>query len=100
MEKFIFAANIILVSLIVYTIYKTYFLREGASGCKASAGENDAKNRSDSSISSLSSRIDATEVLANTVKNAVEGQRSELMKIKEDLEKEINENKKKMENTK
>ena len=100
MEKFIFVANVILVCLIVYTIYKTYFLREGAKGCDATAAENDAKNRSDSMVGSLNSRIANLEVLLNTSKSVVEGQRSELEKIKEDLEKDMNEQKKKMENTK
>ena len=100
MEKFIFAANIILVCLIVYTIYKTYFLREGAKGCDATAGENDAKNKSESMVASLNSRITSLETLLNLAKSTVENQRSELAKIKEDLEKEMNENTKKMENTK
>ena len=100
MEKFILVANILLVCLIAYTIYKTYFLREGAKGCEATAGENDAKNRSDSTISSLNSRITTLETLLNLTKSTVEGQRKELEKIKEDLEEDMNEQKKKMENTK
>jgi hypothetical protein len=98
MEKFIICANIILVSLITYTIYKIYFLKEGAKGCDASAGENDAKNKADSSIASLSARIASAEKSASAAKVAVESQRKELEKIKADLEKQVNENKEKMKN--
>ena len=100
MEKFIICTNIILVSLITYTIYKIYFLKEGASGCPASASENDAKNNSDSIVASLYARITNAEMLASTTKTVVESQRGELEKIKADLEKQVNENKEKMKNTK
>ena len=96
MEMFIVCANILLVVLILYTIYKTYFLKEGASGCDASAGENDAKNEADSLVASLNARITNMEVLLNMSKSIVEGQRSELDQLKADLEEQVSSNKEKM----
>ena len=96
MKIFIICANILLVCLITYTIYKTYFLKEGASGCQASAGENDAKNEADSMVTSLNVRITNLETLLNLSKSTVEGQRKELEKIRADLEKQVNSNKDKM----
>ena len=95
MNNLVLISNILLISLLLYTLYKRFYLREGAKGCDASSGENRLRKEIDTTIANLNVKIDLANSNMGLFSKVVDGQRNRIEEISAKAEERINDAKNK-----
>ena len=95
MNNLVLISNVLLISLLLYTIYKKFYLREGAKGCDASSGENNLRKEIDTTIADLNAKMDLANSTMGVYKKAIDGQKNRLDEISKKVEERVNDAKNK-----
>tara|TARA_X000000368_G_C23016376_1_gene705894 strand:+ start:457 stop:846 length:390 start_codon:yes stop_codon:yes gene_type:complete len=88
MNYLLYTINILLITGILYTIYKNFFLREGLDGCPANSQEesrnrnrNTKKNEVDNTIANLKAEISLLNMRITAITMGVDANKKELEKV-------------------